>query len=492
NTLGFVAVATLIGATFSALTAHAAGVSGHALATTTGFFHVIGMSLWLAGLIGLYRHLNSSRVILRKFAVDRFGKLATVAVAVVIISGLGNTVTRMDSINQIWTTSYGELILVKLSLTLTAVILASFARARLITESTVAVKVLALEITFLTFVLAIASVAANTAFPKSASSATTLIEQLTGYPEPANLNWINAFTTFTPDVLTITVGLTAILLYLRGVFILRQRGDSWSGLKTASWVSGVLVGLFVTNTEISRYALVSMSAHMTQHMALGMMVPILLVLGGPITLALRALKPTQHDLLGPREWITIVLQSQYSKLITHPLVALTIYSGSIFVVYFSSLMTFLMSSHLGHVLMHVHFVLSGYLFFWLIIGTDFQPRNIGHPFKLLLVLMSMVIHAIFGLILMQSNSLVGGGWFGKVAPVWLTDPIADQQLAGSIAWSFGELPMLLVFIALGVQWAKSDRQQAARLDRQADVYGDQERIAYNEMLSKLNKQGGKE
>lgn len=492
NTLGFVAVATLIGATFSALTAHAAGVSGHALATTTGFFHVIGMSLWLAGLIGLYRHLNSSKVILRKFAVDRFGKLATVAVAVVVISGLGNTVTRMDSINQIWNTSYGQLILVKLSLTLAAVILASFARARLVSESTVAIKVLALEITFLTFVLAIASVAANTAFPKSASSANTLIEQLTGYPQPANLNWISAFTSFTPDVLTITVGLTAILLYLRGVLILRQRGDSWSALKTTSWVSGVLVGVFVTNTEISRYALVSMSAHMTQHMALGMMVPILLVLGGPITLALRALKPTQHDLLGLREWITIVLQSRYSKLITHPLVALTIYSGSIFVVYFSSLMTFLMSSHLGHVLMHVHFVLSGYLFFWLIIGTDFQPRNIGHPFKLLLVLMSMVIHAIFGLILMQSNSLVGGGWFGKVAPVWLTDPIADQQLAGSIAWSFGELPMLLVFIALGVQWAKSDRQQAARLDRQADIYGDQERIAYNEMLSKLNKQGGKE
>ena len=231
---------------------------------------------------------------------------------------------------------------------------------------------------------------------------------------------------------------------------------------------------------------------MTQHMTLGMFVPILLVLGAPITLALRALAPAKYDLVGPREWITIVLQSNYSKLITHPLIALTIYSGSIYAVYFSSLMTSMMSSHLGHVIMHIHFVLSGYLFFWLIIGTDFQPRNIGYPFKLLLVFMSIVIHAVFGLILMQSTSLVGGGWFGKVAPIWLSDPIADQQLAGSIAWSFGELPMLLVFIALGVQWAKSDRQQAARLDRQADKYGDQEREEYNQMLRQLNNKGDKE
>jgi cytochrome c oxidase assembly factor CtaG len=49
-----------------------------------------------------------------------------------------------------------------------------------------------------------------------------------------------------------------------------------------------------------------------------------------------------------------------------------------------------------------------------------------------------------------------------------------------------------VFIALGVQWAKSDRQQAARLDRQADNYGDQEREAYNQMLRQLNNKGDKE
>lgn len=492
NGVGAATALALIAATFSALTAHAAGISGHALATTSGFFHVLGMSLWLAGLIALYRHLNSPKVIFRKLAVLRFGKLAAIAFVTVVLSGVANSLTRIDQVSQIWSSEYGRLIMAKSVLTITAVLIAQIVRNRLISESTIAIKILGLEITLLIFVLAIASAAANSAFPKASDSADTLIEQLTGYPEPSPLNWLAAFSTFTPDALTLVVGAAAAAMYVIGVRRLIQRGDNWSHLRTFAWLAGVAAGVFITNTEISRYAMVSMSAHMTQHMTLGMFVPILLVLGAPITLALRALAPAKYDLVGPREWITIVLQSNYSKLITHPLIALTIYSGSIYAVYFSSLMTSMMSSHLGHVIMHIHFVLSGYLFFWLIIGTDFQPRNIGYPFKLLLVFMSIVIHAVFGLILMQSTSLVGGGWFGKVAPIWLSDPIADQQLAGSIAWSFGELPMLLVFIALGVQWAKSDRQQAARLDRQADKYGDQEREAYNQMLRQLNNKGDKE
>jgi cytochrome c oxidase assembly factor CtaG/putative copper export protein len=492
TTIGLAAIIAIVAATFSALTAHAAGISGHALATTSGFFHVIGITIWLAGLIALLRHLTTTKVLFRKQAVERFGKVATVSLLVVIASGVLNSLTRMDRISQLISSSYGNLILAKSLLTITAVLLAQIARKKLITESTVAIKILTLEITLLIFVLAIASAAANTAFPKSSASATTLIEQLTGYPEPAELVWLDALFSFTPDALTLIVGTAALALYWLAAKRLSSRGDSWSIFRTSTWTLGVLLGIFITNTEISRYALVSMSAHMVQHMTLGMFVPILLVLGAPITLALRALPPTKFDLVGPREWIVLVLQSTYSKVITHPLVALTIYSGSIFVVYFSSLMTFLMSSHLGHVLMHIHFVLAGYLFFWLIIGTDFQPRNLGHPFKLMLVFVSIVIHAIFGLILMQSTALVGGGWFGKVAPVWLSDPIADQQLAGSIAWSFGELPMLLVFVALGVQWAKADKQQAARLDRQADNYGDTERNAYNEMLRELNKEGDKE
>ena len=136
---------------------------------------------------------------------------------VVLVSGVANSLTRIDQISQLWSSNYGNLILAKLTLTITAVVLAKFARSRLISETTGSVRILMLEVFLLGAVLAISSAAANTAFPKAAASATTLIEQLTGFPEPAQLQWLSAFLSFSLDQLTITVGFFALLIYLLGV-----------------------------------------------------------------------------------------------------------------------------------------------------------------------------------------------------------------------------------------------------------------------------------
>jgi putative copper resistance protein D len=50
--------------------------------------------------------------------------------------------------------------------------------------------------------------------------------------------------------------------------------------------------------------------------------------------------------------------------------------------------------------------------------------------------------------------------------------------------------MLLVFIALGIQSAKSDQKVAARRDRQVEIYGDMELDEYNKMLNNLQKKSG--
>lgn len=487
---GFSAAAVMFFATFSAISAHATGIGGHALAVTSGFIHVIGMSCWVAGLVGLVRYLREPKALQPLAAVSRFSKIAVVSVVMVVLSGIANSLTRIDQFSQLWTSGYGFIITLKVAGTIIALGIAGYVRKRLKENMSKYLSIILLEVATLFVVLGLATAAANTAFPKEATAPQTLIEQITGYIEPAPIDWWIAFTKIAVDPFTLLAGTFAIGLYLAGVVRLRRRGDQWSFFATTTWVLGVTSIIYVTNIELGRYALVMMSAHMIQHMTLGMLAPILLVLGSPITLALRALKPTTGNYFGPREWITATLDSKWSKLITHPLVALPVYIGSIYAIYFSSLMSILMGSHLGHIFMHIHFVLSGYLFFWLVIGTDFQPRKLAHPLRLILVLMSMVFHAFFGVVMMQSNSVLGGGWFQKVAPSWLPDVMADQVLAGSIAWSFGELPMLLVFIALGIQWAKSDQKVAARRDRQVEIYGDMELDEYNKMLNNLQKKSG--
>ena len=70
---------------------------------------------------------------------------------------------------------------------------------------------------------------------------------------------------------------------------------------------------------------------------------------------------------------------------------------------------------------------------------------------------------------------------------WHTDLLADQRLGGGIAWSAGEVPLVLVLIALFIQWRRSDQRTAVRLDRAADRDDDADLAAYNNMLAKLAK-----
>jgi putative copper resistance protein D len=71
----------------------------------------------------------------------------------------------------------------------------------------------------------------------------------------------------------------------------------------------------------------------------------------------------------------------------------------------------------------------------------------------------------------------------------VSDALADQRLGGGLAWASGEVPVLLVVIALLVQWSRTDERAARRDDRRADADGDADLTAYNAMLQRLAGRG---
>lgn len=85
--------------------------------------------------------------------------------------------------------------------------------------------------------------------------------------------------------------LLALGLYGWGVLRLRRRGDAWPVGRTVSFAVGVLTVMLVMCTGLNDYGMVMFSVHMVQHMVISMLSPILLLLGAPMTLALRALRP---------------------------------------------------------------------------------------------------------------------------------------------------------------------------------------------------------
>jgi cytochrome c oxidase assembly factor CtaG len=226
------------------------------------------------------------------------------------------------------------------------------------------------------------------------------------------------------------------------------------------------------------------SVHMGSHMLLSMLVPILLVLGGPVTLALRAL-PSGEDPSGPRDWLLSLIASPVSRFLTHPVVSLVLFVGSFYALYFSPIYEAALPYHWAHQLMYLHFMATGYLFFWPIIGVDRSPRPLPHVARLALLLASMPFHAFFGVALLGADTVIGARFFGDLALPWVPDLLRDQSLGGGIAWAAGEVPLLVVIIALLIQWSRHDRVEGERHDRRADRDGDAELTAYNAMLADL-------
>ena len=489
RTLGSAAGWTLVAAAavgIPSLTGHAAGLGGHSLALISGFVHAVAASLWAGGLVALTTHAVRGTPGMAE-RVRRFGVLAIGSVAALALTGFASAATRMDSVSELVSTAYGRTLLVKITALCLAVLLARSIRAAWRSGGPGArpARMLA-EVGILGAALGLAVVLARSPFPRTPVELPTAGEDLIGYPYPPAPTFQLVALGWHPDWVWFSAAVLAVAAYVAGYVALRTRGDSWPVGRLVAWVLGWLVVVWATCSGIAWYAPVSFALHMVSHMALAMLAPVMLVLGGPITLALRAIPAAPGGARGPREWITWALHSPLTRFVTHPAYVLFIYTIGLYGLYYTGLYTWLMSSHLGHFAMQVHFLAAGYLFYWVVIGVDAGPRRLPYSARLILLMASLVIHSFFAVPMMMTEAPMVAGWYALVSPPWLTDPVADTHVAGAIAWGFGELPTLVVAMALSIQWARADDREARRADRRADLDGDADLRAYNERLARLH------
>ena len=280
------------------------------------------------------------------------------------------------------------------------------------------------------------------------------------------------------------LSLVGLAGYLVAVVVLRRSGVAWPWWRTASWVAGCVALFAVTGTWFNGYSMVLFSLHMAQHMVLSMVAPILLLLGAPVTLALRTL-PRGKRLAGvPRALLLDALHSRVARVLSHPAFTLPLFLASLYAVYFTPVFDALMGNPVGHQFMLAHFTVTGLLFFGPILAQDPWPRTTGHGGRMLELLIPMPFHAFFGVAILMAGSLVVQT-FASPPAGWGVDPLSDQKTAGSIAWSFGEVPTVFVMALVLFGWMGSEQRRARRLDRVADRTDDAELTAYNERLKAL-------
>jgi putative membrane protein len=293
---------------------------------------------------------------------------------------------------------------------------------------------------------------------------------------------------FSADPFFLAGCVASLVLYAYAVLRLRRRGDSWPVSRIVFFVIGVLSIALVMCTKLNDYGMVMFSVHMVQHMVISMLSPILLLLGAPVTLALRALPVAGRDRTGPRELLLMLLHSRYMKIITHPVFTIPLFIASLYALYFTPIFDFLMGSTAGHTAMMLHFLAVGLVFFWPIMGVDPGPHRPGYVMRMLELFAGMPFHAFFGIALMMASQPMVETYNDPPASLGI-DALSDQNWAGGIAWAFSEIPSVLVLVALVFQWYRSEQRTAKRGDRAADRDGDKELNAYNAYLASLQARG---
>ena len=470
---------------------HASSDVGHTIAVNSMLMHLVGISVWVGGLVALYSvfYANSERA---GVLVSRYSTLALFAFILVAISGVTSGYIRLYEPSDLLST-YGLMLIGKSVLLIALGAFGALHRLKLVSEFTKKAKgfwkLVTLELTVMGLAMGLGTALALTPLPVSDAEFVppTPAQLLTGDPLPPELTDAAWLTVWDPDPLWATVAVLGIALYLYGVMVLRDRGDKWPLSRTIPWVLGMVVLFYVTNGAPHAYQEYLFSVHMVGHMMLSMLVPVLLVPGAPVTLLSRAQAARTDGSRGLREWVLWAVHTPYAWFISQPIVAGLNFALSLVMFYYTPLFRWATEEHLGHQWMLVHFLIVGYLFVQSLIGVDPQPHRPGYPIKLMLLIGTMAFHAFFGLGLMNERGLLLADWFGSMGRTWGDDPLADQAVGGAFAWGVGELPTIVITLIVVTQWYRSDIRERKRLDRQADRTGNKELEEYNLMFEQLNK-----
>ncbi|MBC6462019.1 bifunctional copper resistance protein CopD/cytochrome c oxidase assembly protein [Actinomadura sp. HBU206391] len=466
---GYLLVLAMLGLLPPVFTGHSMSTGDHALAVFSLAVHVVGAATWVGGLVVLV--LVGARVADRlPDIVVRYSGLALVCFAAVGASGLVNAWIRLGGPHL--GSRYGVLV------TLKAAALASLAalgwwhrrssipalRAHRRTQTFA--RLAAVEIVIMAAAFGLAAGLSRTPPPPSDLPLETSAAVLLGFPLPGPpglgayaLDW-----RFDPLFLVLVV--TGAGLYATGLVRLRRNGDRWPLPRTLAWFAGLAIVLIATCGALGRYSMVLFSAHMVQHIALGMLAPTMLLLGAPLTLALRALAGAPAAAgRTPRELLVAVQRSKVMRVLAHPLVAPAIFVVGLYGFYFSPLFEASMRDHALHALTMVFFLVTGLLYLWPVIGAGAGPHPLRPVTRLILTLVVMPFHALFGIGLMRSSGVLAGDWYAALDRDWGASPLHDQHMGGGLAWSFGGLATLVVLLVLAWRCARGDSRDARTRDR---------------------------
>ncbi|WP_266206181.1 cytochrome c oxidase assembly protein [Pontibacter kalidii] len=242
-----------------------------------------------------------------------------------------------------------------------------------------------------------------------------------------------ALSEWVPLLLVVTVA----ILYLYTVLKIGSEKGGWNHWRTVSFLIGITMLCIALVPTLMRWAHQDLRGHMVQHLLIGMYAPLFLVLGAPITLALKAL-PVRVSRI-----ITAILRSNWFYFLSHPVTAFLLNIGGMYLLYLTPLYVESLTKPYLHYIVHVHFLVAGYLFTWSMIGQEPVPKRPAFHVRVFMLFISIAAHAFLSKFM-----------YAFLYPLHSPHSNGQIQEAAKLMYYWGDLSELLLAIVLFGMWYK--------------------------------------
>ncbi|TDC78758.1 hypothetical protein E1285_37010 [Actinomadura sp. 7K507] len=427
-------------------TGHASSASYHSLAVYSLVAHVLGVALWIGGLVALVTAGPALRDRLPR-TVRRYSTLALVSFIVVGASGAANAWVRLGGFDL--GSRYAMVVVAKIAALGVLGGLGWWHRRSTIpalrdgTGARPFLRLGAAEVLIMAATMAIATGLSRTPPPENAPDTLDVTELRLGYPLPGPAGTGPYLLDWWIDPLFFALIAAGAVLY--GVGVVRVRDWPWQ--RSAAWTAGLAVVLLATGSGISRYSMVLFSAHAIQHVLVGVLAPLLLLYGAPVRLALRAMRGESAPLLAA------AANCRGIRLLAHPVVASALFLLSLYAFYTSPPFAASLSNHALHSLAMLCFLVIGLAYFHGTAGT-------------LVPLAVLPLHAIAGIALMREGTVLGS-WFEELGRGWGASPLDDQRLGALLLWTVTAAITAAAAVAQELYWR--GRRSTTRLSASTTV-----------------------
>ncbi|WP_298456652.1 cytochrome c oxidase assembly protein [uncultured Cellulomonas sp.] len=234
-------------------------------------------------------------------------------------------------------------------------------------------------------------------------------------------------------LLTVLVGGYAATAVRVGV----RTGRPWSAHRGAAFAAGALVLAFAVSPGVALVAPDAARAHMVQHVLLGMVAPLGVVLGAPLTLALAAL-PVRR-----RRTATALLRTRAVHVVSHPVTAAALHVGGLAALYLTPLYSRALAERWLHDVVLVHVTVAGCLFAWSLVGPERAARGPGPGWRVGVLVVASAAHGSLAKLLYARAPALPPG-----------SPHSGEELRAAAQWMYyaGDVAEVALTVALLATW----------------------------------------